>query len=67
VHYLIIYRIYQVLALIYERLEPFLVDPAWPGSVEEMAFSGELIIQYQLRGQQTLRIREKYRVERYKM
>jgi len=63
VHYLILYRIYKVLALIFEKLEPFLLDPEWPATIEEMAISKELILQYKLKGRRILRIKEKYRVK----
>lgn len=66
-HYLILYRIYQVLALIFEKLGPFLVNPEWPTVIEEMAIAKELILQYELKGQQTLRIKERYQVQRYEL
>ena len=64
-HYLVLYRIYQVLTLSYDKLGRFLVRPQWPESIEEMALSGELILQYELQGGHILRIKERYQVKRY--
>lgn len=65
--YLVVLRIYSVLSLLFEKLGLLLADPRYPDTIGGFIAGRELILQYQLTNQGTVRIREKYIIEGYRL
>ena len=66
-NHLIIIRVYTILSLIFDRLGAFLKDPHYPAKVDEFIAVRKLIVQFELVNQWSLRVKEKYAIERYQL